>query len=487
VPALPYPSVLTQLAREQPDAAALVHEGEAVTRRRLEADANRLARAYAASGVKAADFVTLELPNGAEFFRACLAVWKLGAVPNPVSPRLPERERAAIIERARPSLLVGVAQARGRPSLPAGFVPDASLSDGPLPEQTPPHERALASGGSTGAPKLIVAANPAVYDPQNPSRLFRARRVALIPGPLHHAVPFSAAWQAILGGASAIVMTRFDPAQCLELIERHRVDRACFVPTMLQRIWRLTETERLAHDVSSLEFVMSGGAPLPTWLMRCWIDWLGPDVMHEAFGPSERVGGTFITGREWLTHPGSVGRPAAGSQLRILDPDTQRELPPRQMGEIYMLPAGGAGSTYRYVGAQPRRTEDGWESVGDMGWLDEDGYLYLGDRRSDMILTGGHNVYPAELEAALDEHPAVRSSCVIGLPDEDLGDRVHALVELAEPVSDAELRAHLEERLVRWKLPRSFERVDAPLRNDAGKVRRQALREERIGGTTSGG
>jgi bile acid-coenzyme A ligase len=479
---LPYGSVLTRLAESDPDAVCLVHRAVEVTRGELEAAANRVARGFARLGVAEGDLVTIGLPNGVPFVVACFGAWKLGAVPNPVSSRLPPAERAAIIECADPALVVGVpaGAAAGRRSVPWDWSPDPSLSDAPLPERTPPHERALASGGSTGRPKLIVPANPAVYDPAQPSHIFHAKRAALVPGPLYHAVPFSACFQAILGGARAVIMRRFDASLCLKQIERHRVDRVCFVPTMMLRIWRLPEAERLGRDLSSLEFVMSGGAPLPAWLMRAWIGWLGPDVMHEAFGPSERIGGTFITGREWLAHPGSVGRLSSGSSLRILDPDTGAECPPGVLGEIYLLPAGGPGSTYHYVGAEPRRTPDGWESVGDMGWLDEDGYLYLGDRRADMILSGGRNLYPAEVEAALAEHPAVRSCCVIGLPDEDLGSRVHALVELAEDVSDAELRAHLEQRLVAWKIPRSFERVDEPLRDDAGKVRRGALRAERL-------
>jgi bile acid-coenzyme A ligase len=230
---------------------------------------------------------------------------------------------------------------------------------------------------------------------------------------------------------------------------------------------------------------MTGGAPCPGWLMQAFIDWLGPDVMHEAFGPSERIGGTFITGREWLAHPGSVGRPSGGARLKIVDLETGRELPPGQMGEIYMLPAGGRGSTYRYVGAEARADRDGFESVGDMGYLDEDGYLFLGDRRSDMILCGGRNVYPAEVEAAVEAHPAVRSSAVIGLPDDDLGQRIHALVETdnsldARSLGDA-LQAHLRDHLVAWKIPRSFEWVDHPLRDEAGKVRRTALRQARLG------
>jgi bile acid-coenzyme A ligase len=250
---------------------------------------------------------------------------------------------------------------------------------------------------------------------------------------------------------------------------------------MMQRIWKLPEAERRARDVSSLEFVMTGSAPCPPWVMRAFIEWLGPDVMHEWFGPSERIGGTSITGREWLAHPGSVGRPSSGTKMRILDPESLQDAPVGEIGEIFMLPPSGPASTYRYVGpASPRRTADGWESVGDMGRFDADGYLYLGDRRSDMILSGGRNIYPAEVEAALEEHPAVRSSCVIGLPDDDLGNRVHALVELAREVSDAELRAHVAERLVHYKVPASLERVSEPLRDDAGKVRRSAHRQARL-------
>src|SRR5581483_10025520 len=156
-------------------------------------------------------------------------------------------------------------------------------------------------------------------------------------------------------------------------------------------------------------------------------------------------GVTIIDGDEWLRKPGSVGRAALDSQVKILDPVTREELPPGEVGEVFMLPPDGPGSTYRYVGAEPRRTEDGWDSIGDLGWLDEDGYLFLADRRADLILSGGSNVYPAEVEAALDEHPAVRTSCVIGLPDDDLGERVHAIVDAVAPVTEDELRAHLAE------------------------------------------
>ncbi len=482
MPRLSYGHLLTRLAAEAPERIAFVCGDETLSRDQLERRANRTARSWARLGVGLGDRVSLALPNGIELLVGMAASWKLGAVPNPISSRLPPPERAALVERADPALVVGAEPGEfgARPTLPAGSEPDPALPDTPLPDVTAPHERALASGGSSGVPKLILPANPAAWDPEAASPLFRARRAVLVPGPLHHAVPFSAAWQGLFGGAFVVVLRRFDAARCLEEIERHRIDRVHFVPTMMLRIWRLPEAERLARDLSSLEFVMTGGAHCPAWLMRAWIDWLGPDVVHEAFGPSERIGGTFISGREWLAHPGSVGRPAVGSRIRILDPESRRELPRGEMGEIYMLPATGPGSTYRYLGAAARRTADGWESVGDMGWLDADGYLYLGDRRSDMILCGGRNLYPAEIEAALDAHPDVRSSAVIGLPDDDLGSRIHALVETAAPLDAAALRAHLAERLAPWKLPTSFEEVDHPLRDDAGKVRRSALREARL-------
>jgi len=477
-----YGQRVRDLAAQRPDAVAFVCEGEQITLGELERAANRRARAFAARGVHEGDLVTIALPNGLEWLESCLAIWLLGAVPNPVSSRLPAPERDAIVERANPPLVVGLpaGEVRDRASVPAGFEPDPGLSDAPLPDVTPPHERALASGGSTGVPKLIIPKNPGSYDPEAASHLFTAKHAVVVPGPLYHAVPFSAAWQGLFGGATVALMTHFDASRCLELIEQHRADRVHFVPTMMQRILKLPEAERQGRDVSSLEFVMTGSAPCAAWLMRAWIDWLGPDVMHESFGPSERIGGTFITGREWLEHPGSVGRPTGNAGMRIVDPETGEPLPPGQMGEIYMLPPSGPGSTYRYVGADSQRRSDGWESVGDMGYLDEDGYLYLGDRRGDMILSGGRNIYPAEVEAALDEHPAVRSSCVIGLPHEDLGSQVHAIVELAHEVDDEDLRAHVAERLVGYKVPRTYERVREPLRNDAGKVRRSALREERL-------
>jgi bile acid-coenzyme A ligase len=215
------------------------------------------------------------------------------------------------------------------------------------------------------------------------------------------------------------------------------------------------------------------------WLKEAWIEWLGAEKIRELYAGTEAQVATVITGEEWLQHRGSVGRPIGGGQIRILGEDGQ-ELPPGEVGEVFMMPARGRGSTYRYIGAEAR-SHEGWESLGDMGYLDADGYLYLADRQTDMILSGGANIYPAEVEAALDAHPAVRSSAVIGLPDEDLGNATHAIVDIADAdVGEPELREFLVERLARYKQPRTYELVREPLRDDAGKLRRSRLREERL-------
>jgi bile acid-coenzyme A ligase len=478
-----YGRAFTIHAQREPQREALACDGRAVTRGELESRSNRLARAYAEAGVVQGELVTLALPNSIEFIEAAIAIWKLGAVPQPISWHLPEAERAAIVELAKPRLVVGVAPGTypGCPSLPAGFEPSPALSDAPHPERVSPYRQAIASGGSTGRPKLIVDRLPAQIDPDASSYTVPPGTHTLVPGPLYHSGPFlNTHWTLMVGGFVAL-MSRFDPEQALALIERHRIGFVNFVPTMMHRIWRLPEEVRRRYDLSSLTRVVCGGAACPAWLMRAWIDWLGPDVMNEFYGASERIGGTLISGREWLEHPGSVGRPTDGRKIRVLGPDG-KDLPPGEVGELYMLPPGGQGSTYFYIGeTRARATVDGWESIGDLGWLDADGYLYIADRRTDMIVTGGANVYPAEVEGALDAHPRVRSSAVIGLPDDDLGQRVHAIVQAEPPLSADELRAHLAQRLDRYKVPRSFEFVDVPLRDEAGKLRRSQLRDERLG------
>jgi len=474
MPVVSYPRALAGHAAAKPDGVALVVGDESCSWRELDRRSTQLAHLFRARGVVRGDFGSVGLRSGSDFVIACFAAWKLGAIPQPISWRLPAAEREAILEQAKPALVVDEA---GRAALRA----DAARAPAePLPDQTSPSRQALASGGSTGRPKLIVDALPAEIDPTVPFYGNAPGTTVLVPGPLYHAAGFVNTHTTLLLGGTVVLMTRFDARQALELIERHRVEWVSFVPTMLQRIWRLDAEERDRFDLSSLRRVVSSGSPCPPWLMEALIGWLGPERIWNAYGGTERIGGTLISGTEWLAHPGSVGRPTGDRKIRILD-EQGRDLPPGEIGEVYMMPPGGQGSTYRYIGATSRATSDGWESLGDLGRVDEDGYLYLTDRRTDMIVSGGSNVYPAEVEAALAAHPSVVTSAVIGLPDDDLGQRVHAIVQVeSEPPDEDALRAHLTEHLARYKIPRSFEFVTAPLRDESGKVRRSALRAERM-------
>jgi bile acid-coenzyme A ligase len=476
----PFGVAFADLAAADPSRPAITHEGRTLTREELERRTNRLARAYRQLGVERDSFVTIGLPNGIEFFEATIAAWKLGATPQPVSSRLPSAERDAIVDLAAPSLAVGFEYAGKFASVPSGFEPSPSLPDDPLEPAVASSVKAPTSGGSTGRPKIIVSASPATLETFGGFAAFLQMQpggVCLCTGPLYHNGPFSSSAVALLTGNHLVIMTRFDPSLALQLVERYRVTWMYAVPTMMLRIWRVPDEERTRYALSSLQIVYHMAAPCPPWLKQAWIDWLGPDKIWELYGGTEGQSATALSGTEWLEHRGSVGRVWFG-EMRILDPDGN-ELQPGEVGEIWMRTGEGQPASYRYVGAEAK-ARDGWESLGDMGWMDADGYLYITDRDTDMILVGGANVYPAEIEAALEEHPAVLSSCVIGLPHEDLGSVPHAIVQLHHDVPDDDLAAHLRERLVPYKLPRTFERVTEPLRDEAGKVRRSALRTERL-------
>lgn len=468
-------------AARDPKAPAITHEERTVSRAEFDARTNRLARAYEMLGVKEGDLVTIGLPNGIEFYEACFATWKLGATPQPISARLPRLEREGIVEVARPSLVVGAAPGShgGTTCIEAGFEPDPSLSDAELPERIALYWKAPTSGGSTGRPKIIVSKEPGAFDPLEIRLQQEIDRAQLVPGPLYHNGPFSFSMTGFTRGNHIVVMTRFDAEETLALLERHKVDWVMLVPTMMQRIWNLPEEVRNKYDLSHLRIMLHLAAPCPAWLKEKWIEWLGPMRVHELYGGTEAQGATWINGEEWLAHRGSVGKPVPTCEMKIVGKNGET-LPPREVGEVYMRPLTGPGTTYHYLGADPKQIDGGWESIGDVGYMDEDGYLYLADRHTDMILCGGANIYPAEVEAAIDSFPGVRSSAVIGLPDDDLGNIVHAIVDAPAGFDEKSLTAYLAERLVRYKIPRSFEIAHEPLRDDAGKLRRSALRAERI-------
>ncbi|MFE0025000.1 AMP-binding protein [Amycolatopsis sp. NPDC059021] len=469
---------LADLTAADPGRAALTCGGRTLSRRELDLRSTALAHAYADLGVGAGSLVTIALPNGIEFVLAALATWKLGATPQPLSYRLPAAELEAVLALADPALVVGP-EVAGRRHVPPGFTPPENHA--PLPAVEPGPWKAPASGGSTGRPKIIVAGEAAYADVlAGVAALFGMTPdgVHLAAGPLYHNAPFMMSASALFTGNHVVVLPRFDAAEALRAIEKYRVDWVFLVPTMMHRMWRLPEAERDAADLSSLRVVLHGAAPCPVWLKQAWLDWIGPQRLHELYASTEAQAGTLITGEEWLAHPGSVGKVALG-EIRVLD-DEHRDVPAGETGEIWMRSTPGAPATYRYLGDTATTLPGGWESQGDVGRFDADGYLYLADRKPDMILVGGANVFPAEVEAALDEHPSVLSSCVIGLPDEDYGNIVHAVVQTDGPLDEVALLEHLKSRLAPYKLPRGFERVDEPLRDDAGKVRRAAVRAERL-------
>ena len=476
-----FPRRLADLAAAAPDRTAVTCGEASVTRGELERRANRLARDLAGRGVEHGDLVTVALPNSIDWFVAYVACWKLGAVPQPVSAKLPARELADIVGLAGAKVVLGAEPGalEGADCLPAGYAPPADLDDGPLPDATSPAWKAPTSGGSTGRPKLIVSGDPAQLDTDEPPPLLLTLDGCLVmPGPLYHNGPAVWSCQALLAGNHVVVLPRFDAEATLAAIEEYRADSLYVVPTMMKRIWRLPDEVRLGHDVSSLSVIWHLAEPCPMWLKEAWIDWLGAEKIFELYAGTEAQAVTIITGPEWLEHRGSVGRPSTG-EFMITDLDGN-PLPTGEQGEVWLRSTSDQ-PTYRYVGAEARTLDGGWESLGDMGWFDEDGYLYLGDRMQDMILSGGANIYPAEVESVLQEHPAVRSVCVIGLPDEDRGNNVHAIVEADPDALDAtELLTFAGERLAKYKLPRTVEVVDTPLRDDAGKVRRSALRAERL-------
>jgi bile acid-coenzyme A ligase len=461
------------LADAAPDRPAITFGETTVTRAELDRRTNRLARAYAelAGDEVFGRMVTIALPNGIEFFEACTAVWKLGGTPHLVSARMPAAEQADLVALADPVLVVGDAPADGRPHAAAGLVPDPRLDDGELPDVVSPSWKALCSGGSTGRPKLIVDGRPGTVDPAGPKVAgLLPELTQLVAGPLYHNSAFFWGAQGLHIGHHLVVLPRFDAEQVLAAVDRHGIELAIFAPTMMRRIWLLADEVKSAYDVSSLRFVVHTAAPCPEWLKQAWIDWLGPKVIWETYSGTENIAGTAIRGDEWLAHRGSVGRVKHG-RVRILDADGN-DVPTGEVGEIFMR---SERETYRYVGADPRE-RDGWQSLGDLGRLDADGYLYIADRRSDLILRGGANIFPAEVEAALDRHPAIAESVVVGVPDEDLGQRVHAVVRLESPASEEDLRAFVATQLAAYKCPSSYELVDRPLRDEAGKARRAALR-----------
>ncbi|HET6951827.1 MAG TPA: AMP-binding protein, partial [Acidimicrobiales bacterium] len=468
---------LAQLADADPEGVAVVFAGRdggevALTWRGLDRRANRVARLLAGRGVVPGDRVALRLGNTPELVTSVWAAWKLGAVPVPVRWDLPawERERVLAVVDARVDL--GDAD--------RAWLRAAGTDEGPLPDAVSPATHGICSSGSTGTPKVIVIDRPALWPGSGPEpfpsgwRPIPRPQTVLVPAPMYHTNGF-ASLPNLLAGDRLVVLEKFDAARVLDLIERHRITALTATPTMLARIADVPGVA--TRDLSSLIWVLQGAAAIAPSLVRRWIGLVGAERFFMAYGMTEGLGTTALRGDEWLDHPGSVGRGYRGTEVRILGADGE-PLPPGETGEIFLRSPGGAA--YGYLGNASRLTvaDGGFASVGDLGHLDEDGFLHIADRRSDLIVTGGANVFPAEVETALADHPAVNDVVVIGLRDPEWGRRVHAIVEPRDPSappSAEEVIAFAKGRLAGYKAPKTVEIVDRIPRSEATKFNRGAL------------
>ena len=472
------------LARERPDEEACRHVGldgheNIDSYGWLDRRSSELAGALAERGVGFGDRVGLGLRNSPEFVLAALATWKLGAVPVPVRWDVPDWELARLREVISPKVYLSTDDV---PWVAATAGREAPV----LPDLIAPHLQGICSSGSTGTPKIILSAAPAVFNPvfstpmaENWMPIPRPQTI-LVLAPMYHVNAFTALHN-LLAGDRLVVMENFDASLAIELIETHRITTFTATPTMLQRMADAPGVDD--RDLSSLVWIQQGAAPMPPSLVHRWAALIGPERIIMAYGMTEAVGITALRGDEWMAHEGSVGCGMRGTEIRIVG-DDGAEVPAGEIGEIFLRSATYGGSLYLGDAPALRETPDGFRTVGDMGYVDDDGYLYIADRRVDLIITGGANVFPAEVEKALIDHPKIADVVVVGLRDEEWGRRVHAIIEPSDvadlPTLD-EVVTYAKGRLSPYKVPKSIELVESMPRSEATKVNRRRLVEARGG------
>lgn len=478
------PARIRQLAAEDPDRVALVHVASdgtetSLTWAELDRRSSQLAGVLAAEhGLGHGDRLALGMPNTPQLVLSAMAAWKVGATPVPLRWDLPDWERERLRE------VVGAKAHLDESSIPwIDATADAEVVD--LPDVIAPSMNGICSSGSTGTPKVILLGFPAVYNELFSTPMVSqwhavpSPQVVLVLSPMYHTNGFVSLFS-LLGGDRIVLMEKFDAATVVDVVERHRVSTFTATPTMLKRIAEVAGVDD--RDLSSLEWIMQGAAPMPPSLVDRWAELIGAERIIMAYGMTEAIGVTALRGDEWLAHRGSVGKGIRGTEVRILGEDGS-ELPAGEVGDIHMRNPAYGGSTY--LGASPMpESNDGFATVGDMGWVDEDGFLYLADRRVDMIVTGGANVFPAEVETALIDHEGVADVVVIGLKDEEWGRRVHAVIEPADPASPptlADIVAFAKTRVASYKVPKTIEIVERIPRSEATKVNRGAMVAERGG------
>lgn len=499
--------------RSEKPAVVMYPSGAVVTFGELEARANRLAHCFRAAGLREGDAVAILMENNEHFHTVMWAARRSGLYYVPVNTHLTAAEAAYIVDNSGARAIIGspalhaVCERLGE-YLPGGL-PDLLMTAGPAkavdgwlsyPEcvagqpDTPIDDELEGdllqySSGTTGVPKGIKRPLPHLPPAQAPGLVSGlldvwlgpspdlADAVYLSPAPLYHTAPSVWSMSVQAAGITTVVMERFDAEGCLDAIQRHRVTHGQFVPAMFTRMLKLPDSVRNSYDVSTLRRAIHAAAPCPVDIKRQMIDWWGP-IVDEYYASSEAIGATLITAGEWLTHPGSVGR-ASTAGVHILGEDGA-ELRAGQPGEIYF----DGATTFEYLNdpAKTAASKDshGWMTVGDIGYLDDDGYLYLTDRRHHMIISGGVNIYPQEAENILVTHPKVLDAAVFGIPDDEMGQSVKGVVQTVDPrdaTEDfaAELLGWLRDRLSHYKCPRSISFEAQLPRTDTGKLYKQQL------------
>jgi long-chain acyl-CoA synthetase len=463
-------------------------------------------------GVGAGDRVALLLRNSIEFLEASIATVPLGASAVPINWHWRGEEISHVLGDSAAKVLIVHADlwpAIGA-QVPEGVsviaVPSSGDADGggadELPERAllwpdwlerhepwgAPPEAAPTSiiytSGTTGRPKGVVRV-PATEEERAAAQVMLGELFQLAPGertlipaPMYHSAPNVVALVAAVRGLDMTIMTHFDAEEFLRTVAEQRVTVVQMVPTMFVRLLALPERTRSRYDLSSLRWVVHAAAPCPPEVKRAMIEWLGPIVI-EYYGGTETGPVVFCTSEEWLAHPGTVGRPLEGALVKILGEDGE-ELPRGESGEVYVRLGIWPDFTYANDEEKRRAVErDGLISCGDIGYLDDDGFLHLNDRRSDMVISGGVNIYPAEIEACLLSLDGVRDCAVFGIPDAEFGEALAAHVELDEAarVTPEEVREHVRANLAAYKTPRVVEFSDSLPREDSGKIFKRRLRE----------
>jgi fatty-acyl-CoA synthase len=504
------PMTPTWHAIRTPDAPAIImgSTGETTTYAQLEDSSARLARALRSRGIAEGAHIAILMENSHQFLEAAWAAQRSGLHYTAINTHLHAAEVQYVLDDCGATALVSsaalasVVAALDLSRVPvrvagvgelAGFEPYADVmaaeQPGPLEDEREGREM-LYSAGTTGRPKGVRKPLPgtAFGDPSAASVQLHQGITAfgigpgsvyLSPAPLYHAAPLVWSMAMHRAGAAVVVMEQFDPLHCLELIERHRVTDAQFVPTMFVRMLRLSAAERSRYDISSLTVAVHAAAPCPIPVKRQMLDWWGP-VIVEYYAGTEDIGTSAITAPEWLAHPGSVGRPI--NECHIVGADGE-ELPAGQPGLVYF--AGGRAFEYHNDPAKTASisNDKGWRTLGDIGYLDEDGYLYLTDRQAHMIISGGVNIYPQEAENVLASHPAVADVAVIGVPDAEMGEAVKAVVQPVDPAQAgdqlaAELLEYCRAELATYKCPRSIDFTAELPREPNGKLYKRRLREQ---------